>query len=1155
MSTTLGALAVGAKIEVPVLSDYQSRFGSKLVFEIADKNHSGYPSNSVTLITEKIIQLMAFDAKEPNNSNSDRVSYGNNKYSVSNILQWLNSNAAAGSWYSAQHSADQSPSSTTYVSYHPYSTWAGFLAMLEPKFVAELLDTTQTVVLNAATDGGGYETVTSKMFFASTTEVGLANENSIAEGSLLALFSDDASRVAYPNSECVSNSEYTNTNFTTSNAWYWWLRTPDSSNARFVRYVRPGGTLTGQGALTGNGGVRPLCNLSSSILVSDTTNADGNYEIIYNTAPSAPSSITSPSSVTAGDTITVSCGDATDADGDAITYIFERAYNGGTWSVVQSSAAQTFTETALESWTTVQYRVKAQDSAGGTSAYTTGDVITVNTAEEPAPPEADDALLDAIRNKAPQDVRLDFANGTVIGTSDIAITSGGLTYTEILNGETDVTFGRAVMAELSVTLVNADGRFTDFDFTQEFTAKIGVKVGDAFEYVNLGVFKGVRPEKVRGKLIDFTAHDRMSLFDKPAAFADALTFPCTLGEIFTALCDFCGVGYVSAEFTNSGKVFTANPLENTDYTCREILGYIAEAAGSYARMSRDGLVELVWFSAADYTVTRTDRFEMTESEFETPPIDKLEVYNSYGDQLNTSGTGDIVYGISDNPFLYIENDTQLDGLQPYVDAIYSRITSLPAYHPSSFRAEFNPTVQCGDIISVVDDYDETISFPVFVQTITWKGYGKTTYENTGGVIRQNAPFTQRELEQIKKKSLRATDLYTTIDSYLNTAEGVASITSAVSGKFMAAPPTYTYSTPDGVTYGFAKTDDGYYTSTNAGVDSSYSYGVFTFENSTGEPQDILLRCISYGESNYDYGIISTVNNGLSMSNGADSSNVLKSFYGLSSENPTDVTVTIPAGTSTISFKYRKNGSVNSAGDYFKIMPITGEYVTASEASSLIEQRVDAFGASLKLSVTNGEKSSVIALTGDGISLSGTVAFTGEVVFKSDLSTEGSTTINGANITTGKISADRIDTSTLYAKQVLLNTDDGDYPMIASELSDNNAYVKVGVTDDNGWAQFVDIYGTYVRFARPGYEAGGDNRGFVIDMPNQRIVPARTNEWWLGTNTYELGYVWARRHGFYDNTYLRVTGGELRFYYPVGQDSSSDTGYEYDYITILEYERL
>ncbi len=406
-------------------------------------------------------------------------------------------------------------------------------------------------------------------------------------------------------------------------------------------------------------------------------------------------------------------------------------------------------------------------------------------------------FLQAIKSKQPQDVRLEFMGGEVITGADIAITSGGLTYAEVLNSAMDVTFGRAIMSELSATLINADGRFTNFDFSREFIAKIGVKVGNAFEYVNLGVFKGERPDKVRGKLIEFTAHDRMTLFDRSAeTFADGLTFPCTLSEIFTKLCTFCGVGYVSAAFPNSGKVFEKNPIDGADDTCREILGYIAEAAGSYARMSRDGAVELVWFADADYTVTRTDRFEMTESEFLTPPIDRLEVYNSYGDQLNTVGAGDVVYGISDNPFLYIENDTQLAGLQPYVDVIYNRITSLPAYHPSSFRAEFNPAVQCGDVISVVDDYDETIPFPVFLQTITWNGFGKATYENTGGVIRQNAPFTQRELEQLKKKSVKTKELWGYVDSYLSSEEGISKIKIAVGGEFVSQDDLEKYTTTE-----------------------------------------------------------------------------------------------------------------------------------------------------------------------------------------------------------------------------------------------------------------------------------------------------------------------------------------------------------------------
>ena len=275
---TLSDLSIGDTLEIPVVSDWQSRFGQSIVFKIADKNHAGYPNNCTTLITDKIIQLMASDAKEPSNSNSDRKNYGNNRHIYSNLLQWLNSNAA-GAWYSAKHSADQAPTDK-YVAYNPYISWAGFLAMLDPKFVAELMETTLTVV-KSSTDGGSYETFKAKMFLASTTEVGLANENNIAEGSLLALFSNNDSRVAYPTAQCVNNAGgYTDSDFATSKGWYWWLRTSYLSNAHYVRGVNPNGSLHTHYAYNGNNGLRPLCNLSNNVPISKEPNANGHYTLL-----------------------------------------------------------------------------------------------------------------------------------------------------------------------------------------------------------------------------------------------------------------------------------------------------------------------------------------------------------------------------------------------------------------------------------------------------------------------------------------------------------------------------------------------------------------------------------------------------------------------------------------------------------------------------------------------------------------------------------------------------------------------------------------------------------------------------------------------------------------------------------------------------------
>lgn len=282
MPRLLSTLPVGT-----VIKDTGTTYNGKpILFKVLEHGHAGDPDGSTALITKNIITLKCFDAIEASNSDSNRKQYGNNRYLYSNLRQWLNSKAAAGEWYSAQHSADAAPTNANvWTNYNEYDKETGFLANFSEKMQAALLTVTKRVAKNTVTDGGGYEDVTDKVFLLSNTEVGLANENSVAEGSIYALFNTASERLAYPTTEAVSKSEYTNTDLTASKPWWWWLRTPYAGDSYDACLVNTDGTLNYGYAYIGHYGVRPACAVSSSLFVSDAADTDGAYTIIWNSAP------------------------------------------------------------------------------------------------------------------------------------------------------------------------------------------------------------------------------------------------------------------------------------------------------------------------------------------------------------------------------------------------------------------------------------------------------------------------------------------------------------------------------------------------------------------------------------------------------------------------------------------------------------------------------------------------------------------------------------------------------------------------------------------------------------------------------------------------------------------------------------------------------
>lgn len=371
MTKRLRDLPVGA-----LVVDYDTKYyGAPIVWKIADKNHEGYPNNSVTLISDKILSFKAFDAKEPNNNDDGRSGYGNNKYKYSNLLQWLNSDEK--SWYKAQHGADAPPTSGN-TSYNPYDSEPGFLYNFSKNFKKAILETSlKTVRPREDGYGDASENVVSKMFLASTTEVGLPNESGIAEGSKLPIFDSDSSRQAYLTQEAVNKSNYTRVS--TSKPHWWWLRTPYTTNSYSVRNVNGVGSLSWNSARNGDHCARPLCNIPSSTMVSDYVDGSGAYEIIWNQPPTKPESFTLPDKAISRTETDISWTKSTDPEGDPISYKLERSLDGGDFVERYKGSFTRYKDTIEDKGhTSVVYRVTAIDSYGNQSESLTSASLPVS---------------------------------------------------------------------------------------------------------------------------------------------------------------------------------------------------------------------------------------------------------------------------------------------------------------------------------------------------------------------------------------------------------------------------------------------------------------------------------------------------------------------------------------------------------------------------------------------------------------------------------------------------------------------------------------------------------------------------------------------------------------------------------------------------------
>lgn len=175
--------------------------------------------------------------------------------------------------------------------------------------------------------------------------------------------------------------------------------------------------------------------------------------VVNNNAPSAPPSIAVPKDVKGGSTLVISWTAASDSDGNLSGYILERSTDGGfAYMQVYKGDALTYTDTITNGWSTVMYRVKAYDTEGLESGYTTSAIRTVRYNVAPA-------INASSTNLGEKNAPFDFtytvtdADGDTLTVTEKLDSKTTNTRTGVASG-TALTFGQGSTAENFQRILN-----------------------------------------------------------------------------------------------------------------------------------------------------------------------------------------------------------------------------------------------------------------------------------------------------------------------------------------------------------------------------------------------------------------------------------------------------------------------------------------------------------------------------------------------------------------------------------------------------------------------------------------------------------------------------------------------------------------------------
>ena len=226
-----------------------------------------------------------------------------------------------------------------------------------------------------------------------------------------------------------------------------WTTIATKTTATSQQYTIPAGTTSFAARVVAN----DTWGFSSSTYTTGST-----LTVTNNQPPTAPGTITVPSEVIGGENLSISWGQSTDPDGNLAGYKLERKVDDGTWAQIYSGSSRSYTDSITYGWTSVQYRVKAYDTAGAESAYTTSAVRTVTNNRPPVISGSDTDLGSFTTTPPSYEYTVTDADGHQVTVVEKLDTTTLRTYTATLGDTNELE----ITADQWLKLLNGDHTLT-----------------------------------------------------------------------------------------------------------------------------------------------------------------------------------------------------------------------------------------------------------------------------------------------------------------------------------------------------------------------------------------------------------------------------------------------------------------------------------------------------------------------------------------------------------------------------------------------------------------------------------------------------------------------------------------------------------------------